>query len=49
MKISRQSGFTIVEMLIVLVIIAMLMRSVFDLWRSKFIAFMQGLAEEQLS
>lgn len=39
MKISRQSGFTIVEMLIVLVIIAMLMPSVYDLWRSNFIAF----------
>lgn len=34
MKISRQSGFTIVEMLIVLAIIAMLMPSVYDLWRS---------------
>ena len=48
MKISRQSGFTIVEMLIVLVIIAMLMPSVYDLWRSNFIAFQQGLAADQM-
>ena len=48
MKISRQSGFTIVEMLIVLAIIAMLMPSVYDLWRSNFIAFQQGLAADQM-
>lgn len=48
MNHSRQSGFTIVEVLIVLFAMGFLMPVVYNIWHTHFIEFQQGQAADQL-